>query len=112
LHYLHEELQLANRDIKPDNILFTTRTGGSNPDHPDRAQITDFTTVVKCKGSNYKVNDDAGTLAFKPPECIWSGAPYCPKAFDVWSLGVSIYCLMFEQLPFNRENLQHEIKNS
>ncbi len=112
MHYLHEELQLANRDIKPDNILFTTRAGGSNPDHPDRAQITDFTTVVKCQGSNYKVNDDAGTLAFKPPECIWSGAPYCPKAFDVWSLGVSIYCLMFEQLPFNRENLQHEIKNS
>ena len=37
LLYMHEEMQLANRDIKPDNILFTTSKRGTNPAHPDRA---------------------------------------------------------------------------
>jgi len=30
LFYLHETMNFANRDIKPDNILFTTQKGGTN----------------------------------------------------------------------------------
>ena len=45
LEYLHEEAFVANRDIKPENILFTTKAGGTNIYSYDRAQITDFTTV-------------------------------------------------------------------
>ena len=47
LQYLHEEAYVANRDIKPDNIMFTTKEGGTNIYSHDRAQITDFTTVFK-----------------------------------------------------------------
>lgn len=91
--YLHETMQFANRDIKPDNILFTTKENGTNCFLPDRAQIADFTTVVECKTPDFKVNDRAGTEAFSPPECF-QGKSYLPKPCDVWALGVSIYCLI------------------
>ena len=62
-------MQIANRDIKPENILFATREGSTNNVLEDRAQIADFTTVVECKGPDFMVNDQAGTQAFSPPEC-------------------------------------------
>jgi len=61
---------MANRDIKPDNILFATKENGTNPNYEDRAQIADFTTVVEIANENFTVNDKAGTLAFMPPECF------------------------------------------
>lgn len=47
LEYLHEDALVANRDLKPENMLFTTKEGGTNIYSHDRAQITDFTTVFK-----------------------------------------------------------------
>lgn len=49
LEYLHYDALVANRDIKPENIMFTTKEGGTNIFSHDRAQITDFTTVFKLK---------------------------------------------------------------
>ena len=106
---MHDTAKLANRDIKPENILFATTAGGTNNVLEDRAQIADFTTVVDCSDPTVKVNDRAGTEAFSPPECVDSSGSYYPKPVDVWSLGVSIYCMMFEVLPFSLDNLKHEI---
>jgi len=61
---------MANRDIKPDNILFATKKDGTNPNYEDRAQIADFTTVVEIFDDNFTVTDKAGTVAFMPPECF------------------------------------------
>ena len=45
LRYLHHpELRVANRDIKPENIVFTTEAGGTSLNKRDRAMIVDFTT--------------------------------------------------------------------
>ena len=48
VNYLHNVMRMANRDIKPENILFATNKHGTNNTHEDRAQIADFTTVVQC----------------------------------------------------------------
>lgn len=37
LLYMHGTMQMANRDIKPDNILFATQKGGTNCFLEDRA---------------------------------------------------------------------------
>lgn len=37
------------------------------------------------------------------------GGSYLPKPVDIWSLGVSIYALMFATLPFTQENFDHEL---
>ena len=56
LVYLHDKKNMANRDIKPENIVFATKVYGTNYNHEDRAQITDFTTVVECPSPDYKVS--------------------------------------------------------
>lgn len=55
------------------------------------------------------MNDYVGTPAFRPPEC-WGGAAYRPKPVDIWSLGISIYCLVYEKLPYETNNIEEEIK--
>ncbi len=45
IKYLHHpNLRVANRDIKPENIVYTTEDGGTAVGKRDRAMIVDFTT--------------------------------------------------------------------
>ena len=102
LEYLHETAFVANRDLKPDNILFATKSGGTNIYKHDRAQITDFTTVFKmCKDTAdiVKVSGFQGTPVFQAPECSTLNE-YHPRPLDVWAFGVSLYAFMFDHLPF------------
>lgn len=66
--------------------------------------------MVKCEGPDFKVSDQSGTKAFSPPECL-KGGSYHPKPVDIWSLGMSIYCLMFTKLPFSHANFDEEISS-
>ena len=62
---------MVNRDIKPDNILFTTMAGGTNNGKPDRAQLTDFTTVMRLEKDNptgTRIADRSGTKCYWAPE--------------------------------------------
>ena len=95
-------MKIANRDIKPDNLLFTTKEGGTLNTMYDRAQITDFTIAIKLPEEDtdeFTVSDLGGTKIFLAPECLNSG-PYKPKPTDIWALGVSIYVMVFGQVPF------------
>uniref|UniRef100_A0A7S3EEY5 Protein kinase domain-containing protein n=1 Tax=Rhodosorus marinus TaxID=101924 RepID=A0A7S3EEY5_9RHOD len=97
LLYLHKQ-GIVHRDIKPANLL---RSGDG------RVKISDF---GEAKYYNLKSNEDKentgvpGTPAFLAPEfCV---SAHCPRgnasqyAVDVWSLGASIYYLVFGSVPF------------
>ena len=102
LEYLHYDALVANRDVKPENIMFTTKEGGTNIYSHDRAQITDFTTVFKLKPETadiVKISGMQGSPAFMAPETIRE-FQYKPRPLDVWALGVSIYAFMFGDMPF------------
>jgi len=46
LAYMHHpKILVANRDIKPENIVVTTEAGGTSLGKRDRAMIVDFTTA-------------------------------------------------------------------
>jgi serine/threonine protein kinase len=48
IKYLHHpNLRVANRDIKPENIVFTTEEGGTSLNLRSRAMIVDFTTAER-----------------------------------------------------------------
>eukprot|EP00184_Porphyridium_aerugineum_P008154 CAMPEP_0184692456 /NCGR_PEP_ID=MMETSP0313-20130426/929_1 /TAXON_ID=2792 /ORGANISM="Porphyridium aerugineum, Strain SAG 1380-2" /LENGTH=1385 /DNA_ID=CAMNT_0027150289 /DNA_START=685 /DNA_END=4842 /DNA_ORIENTATION=+ len=109
LAYLHS-LNIIHRDIKPDNLL--TKVDGT-------VKIADFGTA-KIVGSPDKVGStvnpalsshktNVGTPAFLAPElCLSDLAPQTGPdtyAADVWSLGVTLYYMVFGRVPFVANNV-------
>lgn len=87
-----ESPPIIHRDIKPQNILVGYEADGL------RARVSDFGLAKKVNPLTLLATA-AGTLAFKPPETFSkSKADSC--AADVWALGVTMYLLLTDQLPF------------
>jgi len=43
--------------------------------------------------------------SFMPPElCVSQHGPVSGKAADIWSMGVTLYCLRFGKIPFEKLN--------
>ena len=69
-----------------------------------QAKILDFGVahVLENPESSDIVNAGEGTYHFMAPEkCDPDIDEYHGKPLDVWSLGVTLYCLLFLELPFN-----------
>ncbi|CAI4217369.1 unnamed protein product [Parascedosporium putredinis] len=117
LEYLHYQ-GVVHRDIKPANLLWTR-------DH--RVKISDFgvsyfgrpirdgepdETVSESEAKDF--DDDlelaktVGTPAFFAPELCYTdpdkAQPKVSEQIDVWSLGVTLYCLIYARIPFLAED--------
>jgi len=94
LLYLHTlPRPVIHRDVKPDNILYTSKT--------HQVKLTDFTVARQLPTAEALCWDSAGTTAFLAPESMISGTPYSGQKFDAWAMGVSLYAFMSEgKLPF------------
>ncbi|CAG8625939.1 5366_t:CDS:2, partial [Ambispora gerdemannii] len=94
--YLHEN-DIVHRDIKPDNLLLSK---------DDVLKIVDFgVSEIFVKG-NDKTKKSAGSPAFMAPElCQVQHGEVSGKATDLWSMGVTLYCMTFGYLPFEKDNL-------
>jgi serine/threonine protein kinase len=119
LEYLHYQ-GVVHRDIKPANLLWTK-------DH--HVKISDFgvsyfgrpirdgepgETVSESEAQDF--DDDlelaktVGTPAFFAPELCYTDPdpdkepPKVSEQIDVWSLGVTLYCLIFARIPFLAED--------
>src|ERR1039458_4917784 len=88
-----EKPPIIHRDIKPQNILVGYEADGL------RARVSDFGLAKKVNPLTLLATA-AGTLAFKPPEAFATRkGDSC--AADVWALGVTLYLLLTDQLPFH-----------
>ena len=106
IEYLHAQ-GVCHRDIKPDNLLLT---------HDDVLKIVDFgVSEMFEKDSDMTTAKSAGSPAFLPPElCVSHHGTISGKAADVWSMGVTLYCLYFGRVPFEKTaplELYDAIKN-
>ena len=87
-----EEPPIIHRDIKPQNILVGYEADGL------RARVSDF-GLAKAVNPLTLLATAAGTLTFKPPETFSKNkADSC--AADVWALGVTLYLMLTDQLPY------------
>lgn len=88
-----ENPPIIHRDIKPQNILVGYEAEGL------RARVGDFGLARRVNPLTLLVSA-AGTLSFKPPETFLN-----PKAdsaaADVFALGVTLYLLLTDQLPYD-----------
>lgn len=107
IEYLHEN-EIVHRDIKPDNILLS--------DDRKTCKIVDFgVSEMFLKPGDDTMQKSAGSPAFMSPElCTADHAEYHGKADDVWSFGVTLYCMVVGHLPFDKDNfyeMYESIKN-
>ncbi|KAL2067991.1 hypothetical protein VTL71DRAFT_16089 [Oculimacula yallundae] len=97
IEYLHAQ-GVVHRDIKPDNLLLT---------EDDVLKIVDFgVSEMFEKASDMMTAKSAGSPAFLPPElCVTRHGDVSGRAADIWSMGVSLYCLRFGRIPFERSGV-------
>ncbi|KAH6715327.1 BcCMK3, calcium/calmodulin-dependent protein kinase [Leptodontidium sp. MPI-SDFR-AT-0119] len=97
IEYLHAQ-GVVHRDIKPDNLLLT---------EDDVLKIVDFgVSEMFEKASDMMTAKSAGSPAFLPPElCVTRHGDVSGKAADIWSMGISLYCLKFGRIPFERSGV-------
>ena len=83
---------IIHRDIKHTNILITKS---------NIIKIIDF-GLSRVMGYSEQSNSPYGSLSFKAPEVIKGG--FYNFKIDVWSAGITIYFLLFRDIPFNEKN--------
>ncbi|KAK3940487.1 Pkinase-domain-containing protein [Diplogelasinospora grovesii] len=102
IEYLHSQ-GVVHRDIKPDNLLLTD---------DDVLKVVDFGVsemfekTHDMKTHDMRTSKSAGSPAFLPPElCVAKHGDVSGKAADIWSMGVSLYCLKYGRIPFERSGV-------
>lgn len=88
VEYMHKRL-IAHRDLKLENLLLTKN---------NEPKIVDFSLSVIWDGKRL-LNDWCGTPPYFAPE-ILSRKPYDPLSYDVWSLGVCLFIMLNDYIPF------------
>jgi serine/threonine protein kinase len=97
VHYMHS-YGMSHRDIKVENILLT---------HKFKPKLTDFSYSKAEDLKNGKRDLSrtfCGSLPYLPPEMIQMQS-YDPLVSDIWSLGITLYVMLCDALPFSITNL-------
>jgi serine/threonine protein kinase len=84
-----------HRDIKPQNVLISAQ---------GQAKLLDFgvSHVLENPKDSDSVKATEGTFHFMSPEqCDPDRESFGAKAIDVWAVGVTFYCLLFNRTPFS-----------
>ncbi len=108
LHYAHS-MGIIHRDVKPGNIILKRLAHADQPDEqPFRAVLTDFGLVKLQEGATITQSGTTlGTPMYMSPEQC-EGKPLDGRS-DLYGLGVVLYEMVTNQLPFDFQTLSEAI---
>lgn len=111
LKHMHD-LGIAHRDIKLENIMFTTVPDMENLDSV-HIKVIDFglscVRNVNASQENRTSSEKCGTIRYSAPE-IDSQTEYIPELTDIWSSGVVLYSILARRNPF-KGTTEREVLN-
>lgn len=106
LDLIHSK-EIAHLDVKPDNVLFRA---GLDDEHPIEAVLIDFGVATR----RFRRALDAGAMPYLAPERLRVVRGEIPpenvgdqRPVDVYSLGILLYRMLTETLPFRGQNRDH-----
>jgi ankyrin repeat protein/serine/threonine protein kinase len=105
--YLLHKNEILHKDIKSSNILIKEIIRNKKGDIEDiKVVISDFniSSMIPTEVSKKITNNLKGTIVYMAPE---SFSKVLTKKSDYWSLGIILYELLFNRLPF--ENLEYHL---
>ena len=99
IDYLHNEKNIAHRDIKTENLFL-------NDDFEVKIGDFGFSKIMSTDSKFTKTS--LGTPGYEAPEVI-EGKFYIPKAYDMFSLGIVLFTITYGFPPFKeaRKNDSH-----
>tara|TARA_B100000900_G_scaffold86880_1_gene70512 strand:- start:1365 stop:2198 length:834 start_codon:yes stop_codon:yes gene_type:complete len=92
IRFMHN-LKIAHRDLKPENILIFENNS---------IKICDFGFA---KSAEQPLKTICGTIPYMAPELMIQSSAYYGMPVDVWALGVIIFELLHNRLPFQGYNI-------
>lgn len=102
LEHAHQR-GITHRDIKPANILF---------DEHGTAKLADFGLAATADEQAHETSRVLGTITYMSPEQAGGRSNWAGPQSDIFSLGVVLYQLMTNRLPFaaaNETEYKHQI---
>jgi len=101
--YFCHSSNILHRDLKPENILIESINKNGYLD----VKLIDF-GIAKIFEKNKTENEIVGTSYYMAPEVLNGGHS---EKCDLWSIGVIIYVLLNNQVPFEGDELEDIYKN-
>lgn len=75
-------------------------------DDSGHVKIADFGLSGEFIGGDDQIAYPNGTPAFTAPECLDAEKrAYSGQAMDMWSLGITLYAMMYGDVPFKDDNV-------
>lgn len=102
LHFCHKNY-IAHRDLKLENIMILKSSNDIS------IKLIDFGFAVNVESQ--KINSFCGTPSYMAPEIILK-KEYNPYKADIWALGIIIYSLLCDEMPFSVNKLKKLSNNN